>query len=93
MQGVLSTLTMSISEAARTVQLDMMETISRLLLNNPRNQHEFRTADGYTRFLQLIDRVTDYSAKENRVFLQDVFDTVFDAVIRPSGPSTSIEMT
>ena len=77
MQGVLSTLTMSISEAARTVQLDMMETISRLLLNNPRNQHEFRTADGYTRFLQLIDRVTDYSAKENRVFLQDVFDTVF----------------
>jgi hypothetical protein len=77
MQGVLSTLTLSISEAARTVQLDMMETISRLLLNNPRNQHEFRTADGYSRFLQLFDRVTDYSAQENLVFLQDVFDTIF----------------
>ena len=77
MQGVLSTLTVTISDAARTVQLDMMETISRLLLNNPRNQQEFRTADGYTRFLKLFDRVTDYSAQDNMVFLQDVFDTLF----------------
>ena len=77
MQGVLSTLTLSISEAARTVQVDMMETISRLLLNNPRNQHEFRRADGYSRFLQLLDRVTDYSAQENKLFVQDVFDTIF----------------
>jgi hypothetical protein len=77
MQGVLSTLTNSISEAARSVQLDMMETISRLLLNNPRNQQEFRSANGYFRFLQLLDRVTDYSVAENQVFLLDVFDTVF----------------
>eukprot|EP01047_Picozoa_sp_COSAG01_P073718 COSAG01_NODE_12099_length_1801_cov_1.054642_2_plen_395_part_01 len=77
MQGVLSTLTNSISEAARSVQLDMMETISRLLMNNPRNQQEFRSANGYFRFLQLLDRVTDYSVAENQVFLLDVFDTVF----------------
>ena len=80
-QGVLGTLTESIKKAAGTVQLDMMDAISRLLVNNPQNQNAFRETGGYSVFLHMLDRVTDYSLKENQTFLTDVFDMIFTTAL------------
>lgn len=76
-QGVLSTLTISIPVAARSVQLEMMQTISQLLLRNSSNQDQFRDCNGYTTLLQMFGSITDCQSTENRVFLEDLFDTIF----------------
>jgi hypothetical protein len=75
-QGALTTLTATLQEAALTVQLDLVETISTLIFKNQKNQSEFRKIDGYSFFSRLFDSVSDFSRKESRLFLE-VTDDIF----------------
>eukprot|EP00742_Colponemidia_sp_Colp-10_P007091 GILJ01007613.1.p1 GENE.GILJ01007613.1~~GILJ01007613.1.p1 ORF type:complete len:2709 (-),score=449.42 GILJ01007613.1:350-8476(-) len=77
-QGALSTLTNTLAQAAMEVQLDLMETISRLLFNNQRNQKEFRKIDGYGFILQLFrGSIRDYSSVEAQAFLRGCFNIIY----------------
>ena len=76
-QAALVGLGASISQAALSVQLDLMETISKLLLQNPNNQAEFHHLDGYAIFWRLLCDISDFSAPHTREFLQSCFDVVF----------------
>lgn len=69
-QGALSVLTLTIQEAALTVQLDWMETICKLIFRNQENQNEFKKIDGYSFFARLLDKITDFSTKESQMFLE-----------------------
>ena len=77
-QGALSTLTNTLQEAALTVQLDLVETISQLIFKNQENQNEFKKIDGYSFFTRLFDKIHDFStSKESRLFLEDCFSILF----------------
>ena len=68
--GTLTALTTTLQEAALTVQLDLVETISRLIFKNQGNQHEFKKIDGYSFFPRLFDRISDFTTKESQLFLE-----------------------
>ncbi len=70
-QGALTTLTTTLQEAALTVQLDLVETISKLIFQSQENQHEFKKINGYSFFSRLFDSIGDSStSKESRLFLE-----------------------
>lgn len=56
-QGVLNALVSSLKEAAVTVQLDLLSTISMLLYKNRKNQIEFKRLGGFAIVMGLLDRV------------------------------------
>lgn len=58
-----------------TVQLDLVETISKLLFKNHENQHEFKKIDGYAFFPRLFDSITDFTSSESALFLEVSFDS------------------
>lgn len=72
-QGALSALTHTIQEASLNVQLDWIETISKLIFRNQENQQEFKKMDGYSFFSRLFDRISDFSTKESQLFLEVIF--------------------
>ena len=72
-QGALTTLTESIQEAALTVQLDVLETISKLLFKSQRNQAEFRKINGYYFMVNIFDTIPDLSSEESHAFLEVLF--------------------
>ena len=78
-QGGLLLLTSTLQEAALSAggQLDIMETISRLLFRSRENQREFRQLDGYGILQNLLDRFLDTSAPDSAAFLQDCFNIFF----------------
>lgn len=76
-QGTLSALTNTLQEAALTVQLDLVETISKLIFKNLENQNEFKKIDGYSFFLRVLDRISDFSNTESKLFLEDCFNLFF----------------
>src|SRR5690606_1033980 len=80
-QGAFRALTHTLSQAALAVQLDLMETLSSLLLQNRHNQREFRRIDGYSFILRLLDESADYSAPETAAFLQGCFRVIFAIVV------------
>lgn len=69
-QGTLSVLTNTLQEAALTVQLDLVETISKLIFKNQENQHEFKKIDGYSFFPRLFDKISNFSTKESKLFAE-----------------------
>jgi uncharacterized C2H2 Zn-finger protein len=81
-QGALRALTDTLRQAALTVQLDLIDTIGKLLFNNPRNQREFASIDGYSFILTLLDEVTDYaSSKDSQTFLASCFHIMLSIVL------------
>eukprot|EP01132_Coremiostelium_polycephalum_P007664 gene7664-9429_t len=80
-QGALAALTSSIQEAALTVQLDLLETISKLLYNNQKNQIEFRNMDGYSILIHLFDNIQDFNSTEGKEFLEDCFNLFFVIIL------------
>eukprot|EP01133_Synstelium_polycarpum_P014974 gene14974-17708_t len=80
-QGALASLANSIQEAALVVQLDLLETISKLLYNNRANQTEFRNMDGYSILIHLFDNVQDFSTAEGCDFLDDCFSLIFVIIL------------
>jgi hypothetical protein len=76
-QGALTALTQSLQQAALTVQLDLVETISKLIFKNQENQNEFRKIDGYSFFPKLFDTISDFSSREGQLFLEDCFGLLF----------------
>jgi hypothetical protein len=69
-QGILTALTTTLQEAVFAVQIDLVETISKLLFKNQINQNEFKKIDGYSFFLRLLERLTDFSTEETKLFLE-----------------------
>merc|ERR1712233_214310 len=85
-QGALRALTDTMSQATLTVQLDLMKTISKLLLKNERNQSEFLRIKGYSFILQLLDKITDedstpYSLVGTRLSLAQCFHIICTIVL------------
>eukprot|EP01124_Arcella_intermedia_P001800 TRINITY_DN10986_c0_g1_i1.p1 TRINITY_DN10986_c0_g1~~TRINITY_DN10986_c0_g1_i1.p1 ORF type:complete len:2185 (-),score=538.10 TRINITY_DN10986_c0_g1_i1:11-6337(-) len=76
-QGALSTLTESIQEAALTVQLDLLETISKLLFKSQSNQAEFRKINGYYFLIRIFDTIPDLSSEESHAFLEQAFKLLY----------------
>ena len=68
-QGLLVSLAdlLSYQNYGRSTQLEIMHTISRLILNNARNQLEFRQANGYFRIQMLLEKPMNYKPAEDRV--------------------------
>ncbi|EFA76742.1 hypothetical protein PPL_09493 [Heterostelium album PN500] len=80
-QGALTLLADSIQEAALVVQLDLLETISKLLYNNQKNQQEFRAMNGYSILIHLFDNVHDFNTPEGKDFLNDCFCLIFAIIL------------
>eukprot|EP01125_Pyxidicula_operculata_P017207 TRINITY_DN6019_c0_g1_i1.p1 TRINITY_DN6019_c0_g1~~TRINITY_DN6019_c0_g1_i1.p1 ORF type:complete len:2125 (-),score=364.81 TRINITY_DN6019_c0_g1_i1:23-6397(-) len=80
-QGALSTLTESIQEAAITVQLDLLETISKLLFKSQKNQAEFRKINGYQFLIKIFDTIPDLSSEEGHKFLEQSFNLLYPICI------------
>ncbi len=55
-------------DALLNFQLDVMETIGKLLFNNSVNQSEFKQIDGYSFFLRLINSLSD--DEDTQLFLE-----------------------
>jgi hypothetical protein len=72
-QGSLAALTATLREAALTVQLDWVETLSKLIFKNHSNQSSFKKMNGYELFPRLFDSITDFSSEESHLFLQVSF--------------------
>lgn len=77
-QGALTALTSTLQEAALNEQLDLIDTISRVIFKNQLNQHEFKKIDGYSFFTKIFDRISlDSPSKQSALFLQDCFNILF----------------
>ncbi|KAF0852693.1 conserved uncharacterized mitochondrial protein [Andalucia godoyi] len=80
-RGALSSLTELVKSSALSVQLDLIRTVSRIVLGNKRNQDEMRRIDGYSFFLNLFDFVQEFSSVDAQSFLRDAFDVLFVVVL------------
>ncbi|GAM25725.1 hypothetical protein SAMD00019534_089000 [Acytostelium subglobosum LB1] len=80
-QGALTLLANCIQEAALVVQLDLLETISKLLYNNQKNQMEFRNMDGYSILIHLFDNSHDFASQEGGDFLDSCFCLIFAIIL------------
>src|SRR5689334_21464575 len=56
-QGILSTLIKSLKRVNTAVQLEMLETIAKILYNSPTCQIEFQKIEGYSLLLAIFDKV------------------------------------
>ena len=72
LQGALSTIVQVLKEAAGTVQLDLIETLSLLLCGNPKNKTEFHKLAGYELLSDSLNKV-DTSSEEGKAFIKDSF--------------------
>jgi hypothetical protein len=71
-QGALASLTSVLGEDALTYggKLDIVETLSRLLLQSAENQKEFRRMEGYSTLQQLFDKIVWEPLAESAVFVE-----------------------
>lgn len=72
-QGALETLTTKLSEAGKDVQINVFDTISKLLRNSRRAQREFRRMDGYALVQKMFAGISDFSTTTSQQFLQVSF--------------------
>ena len=77
-QGALKSLTQVLKDAASlsSTNIDVVETICRLLFQDVRSQEEFKKMDGYTIFQRVLERISPEGTDET-TFLQDLFSVFF----------------
>ena len=80
-QGALSSLTKVLSETTLTSvgQLDIVETICKLLFRTKKNQEAFLQMDGYSTLQHLFDKIT--TGPERHEFLESCFQLFFILVL------------
>jgi hypothetical protein len=76
-QGALSTLTAKLSESGKDVQINVFDTISKLLRNSRRAQCEFRRLDGYALVQKMFAGIADYTTATSQLFLQVYFNAIY----------------
>lgn len=76
-QGCLPVLIHSLKRVNTAVQLEIFETIAKILYNNQKCQAEFCNIDGYSQLLTIFDKVPKLSAEDCHLFLQQLFKIFF----------------
>ncbi len=79
-QGALSSLTQVLREAAIPVmgQLDLVETICKLLFRNQQSQVEFKKLDGYALICHVLDQMMSCAVEDqDQTILNDCFNIFF----------------